>query len=309
MEIANQWAMVGADVKGIRIGRRRDVQAITNLLRQTPYAHLHADWHFPVDWLGMPGFVVLEEAEHERVERSLTERLIGSHDRIAACLAVAADPPPAAWVRVSAVKEFVDARVVLAAMFAAVVDYLRQTAVSRLGWLLVESWPESWILGLGFERYNDVETYIKSGTETPLVQKVSGLVIRPVKAEDMKRLEKIESDAFDPLWRHSVTGLTLARRHAFSFDVAELDGRIVGFQFSTLIRNGAHLVRMTVDPTVQGSGVGSIILAHALHEYRNRGIDTITLNTQADNHASQRLYQRFGFRPNGQRFPVWAVEL
>jgi ribosomal protein S18 acetylase RimI-like enzyme len=309
MEIANQWISNGAEVEGIRTGFQSDAQGITRLLERAPYAHLHADWHYPADWLGSRGFVVHDEAKRIGVADSLTGRLFGSQPNVSACLAVAADPPPAAWVRVAAINEEASAQGVLAALFAGVVEYLQVTAVSRMGWLLVEYWPETWIQGLGFERHNDVDTFVKNGLDIPAVQTNPGLTVRPVGAADLEDLAKIEAEAFDPLWRHSAISLALARRHAFCFDVAEVDGRVIGFQFSTLVRTGAHLSRMTVDPEFQGGGVGSTLLVHAFEQYRRRRINTITLNTQADNQISRRLYQRFGFRPNGQRFPVWALDL
>jgi ribosomal protein S18 acetylase RimI-like enzyme len=122
-------------------------------------------------------------------------------------------------------------------------------------------------------------------------------------------LEQIEARAFEPLWRHSVSTLRLAWQHTVSFDVAAVDGQVVGFQFSTPSETGAHLARLTVHPSFQGKGIGSHLMAYALAGYRRQGLKAATLNTQADNDASQNLYKRFGFQPNGQKFPVWVVDL
>ena len=91
--------------------------------------------------------------------------------------------------------------------------------------------------------------------------------------------------------------------------VAELDGEIVAFQFSTPTESGVHLARITVDPSFQGRGIGALLLANTCEAYRRTGVRTVSLNTQADNSASQSLYRRFGFRPNGQKFPVWSVNI
>ena len=309
MEIANLWAITAANMSGVRIADPDDVRDITNLLRHTYYAHLHADWHYPADWLGSPGFVVVDKIESEVAEGSLTNRLFGSKRDLRACLAVAADPPPAAWVRVAAVADAKHGRQILAAMLRAVVEALEQASVSQLCWLLIESWPEEWLRDLGFKKVNFVETYVKQNGPIPDVKDVPGLLIRPVQDVDLQRLERIEADAFAPLWRQSASSLALARQHALSFDVAVLEGTLVGYQLSTPIESGVHLARMTVAPFAQGSGVGTRLLAHACAEYERRGLKYISLNTQADNTASQRLYRRFGFRPNGQRFPVWIVNL
>ena len=309
MEIANQWTNAGEGISGIRNGRRDDARVITNLLREATYAHLHADWHYPGDWLGSPGFVVVETLDNGLDGHPLASRLLSSQLDLQACLAVAADPPPAAWVRVAALSKTHHSPQILAAMFASILDFLHQESVTQLAWLLIESWPEAWISNLGFEQCNFVETFVMETNDIPEVEALPGLLIRPVQDADLKLLERIEADAFDPLWRHSVTGLVLARRHALSFDVAELDGKVVGFQFSTPVPSGAHLARMTIDPTFQGSGIGTLLMAKTCDGYRRQGIKNVTLNTQADNHASRRLYHRFGFRPNGQRFPVWKVDI
>jgi N6-L-threonylcarbamoyladenine synthase/ribosomal-protein-alanine N-acetyltransferase len=88
--------------------------------------------------------------------------------------------------------------------------------------------------------------------------------------------------------------------------VALLDDRPVGYQFSTGGNGNAHLARMTVHPARQGEGIGAALLAHALTGYGRQNIRTATLNTQQDNHASRRLYERFGFRQTGQSYPVWS---
>jgi ribosomal protein S18 acetylase RimI-like enzyme len=311
MEIANLWARLGNDINGVRIARRDDARAITNLLRNAPYTHIHADWHYPVDWLGLPGFIVADAGtgRANKEDESLASRLFGSQVELQACLAVASDPPPAAWVRVAASIDSDRTPQMLSAMFAAAAESLRQDAVTRLGWLLVEPWPEAWIRSLGFEKENFVETFIKNDSDLPLIKAVPGLLIRPVHDTDLPFLERIEEEAFEPLWRHSVASLALARRHALSFDVAQLDGEVVGYQFSTPVESGAHLARMTIDPAFQGGGIGTLLLAHACDNFHRQGLERISLNTQIDNWASRNLYQRFGFRPSGQRFPVWVADL
>ena len=308
MEIANGRTQQAEKLRGVRSARRCDAGAITALLQNAPHTHIHADWHYPADWLGSPGFVVVDETGKKASSGSMTNRLFGPQARIIACLAVAADPPPAAWVRVAAVSETVNAPAALAEMFSSIDEYLQQTAVSQLGWLLVEPWPQSWIRELGFEKIGSVRTFVREGTETPNFRSLPGLHFRPVKADDLESLARIETAAFQPLWRNSAAGLSLAIQHAFSFDVVVYEDRVVGYQCSTLMRQGAHLSRITIDPVMQGNGIGSALLAHAINGYRLRGVETISLNTQLDNLHSKRLYERFGFKPIGQRFPVWAIQ-
>jgi ribosomal-protein-alanine N-acetyltransferase len=74
-------------------------------------------------------------------------------------------------------------------------------------------------------------------------------------------------------------------------------------------RHAAHLVRLTINPGMQGYGIGSALLAHALRSYRQQGIRQVTLNTQTDNKAAQRLYAKFGFQPQGSIYNIWTKPL
>jgi ribosomal protein S18 acetylase RimI-like enzyme len=195
-------------------------------------------------------------------------------------------------------------------MVEEILPFLREIKVTELGWMSIESWPDRWLPQLGFQRLNWITTFLKSDMETALVP-TAEVEIRPVTENDMGALAEIEAAAFDPLWRHSVEGLRLALNYSFSFDVALLEGRIVGFQYSVLNQNspGAHLVRITVHPSAQGSGIGSALMGAVIKECRRRGLKRVSLNTQIDNIASHRLYEKFGFYRTGDQMPVWVLTL
>lgn len=310
MESANRWSLmagtVGADV---RVATQADARTITNLLRDAPFSHIHADWHYPAEWLGKPSFVVVPASGSDMKKRALSSGLFGAEELLQACLAVAADPKPAAWVRVAAFANKDEGRELMASMLSAMIGPLHEEKTSQIAWLLLEEWPESWLPDLGFEIVNEVITYRKLNTDAPRITRPSDLAIRPAETEDLAALADIESRAFEPLWQHSQQGLLLAKRQALSFDVACVDEKPIGFQFSSSTLRGAHLSRITVDPAAQKSGIGSALLAHALEGYARQGISTVTLNTQLDNIASQNLYERFGFLQSGERFPVWSCQL
>ncbi len=282
----------------MRLAVPGDGAQITQLLQTAKFPHLHVDWHLPGDWIGTPGFVV-------------QTRPSGIQDgaEITACLAAAPDPLPAAWVRVAALRDGGDMTAVLSAMLEPILPWLRREGVTELGWLAIESWPNPWLPGLGFRQVNEIEIYVKEDTAVPPIPTIPNLHIRPVAESDLASLATMEAKAFVPLWRHSARALQLARSQAASFDVVEVAGELVGFQLSTRSRHGVHLARMTIDPAWQGQGIGSVLLTHALRGYHRRGLYRVTLNTQIDNIASQRLYRKFGFAASGERIPMWVLDL
>lgn len=277
-------------------------------LRNAAFRHLHVDWYVPGDWLGTPGFVV-KVVEDESHYRSQFVKFLGVRQRIEACLAVAADPLPAAWVRVAALTERETGKETLGQLLDTAIDALKQDGINEIAWLAVDEWPGAWLADFGFTKTNALETFVKEDETNLDVPVIPGLDIRPVLDNDMAQLAMLEANAFAPLWQHSARGLHVAKNQSFSFDVAVLNGSVVGFQLSTPNDYGIHLVRMTVDPTLQGQGIGSALLAHALNGYYQRNRTRITLNTQTDNLPSQMLYKKFGFHPTGEIFPIWTKKV
>ena len=304
MELANHWAEAGDLVQDVRPAAENDRSDVVELMKSAPYHHVHLDWRPPVDWLGSPGFVVLP---HRAAPRSkMAARLFGSNRSLQACMAVTADPPPAAWVRLACLDRSNGAEKVLSALLEQVTPWLRETAVSHVGWLVLTPWPNGLLPRFGFVQSNEIETYTKSDMNIPVQSIPPGLSIRPAVNTDMDALAEIEERAFDPLWRHSGSTLRLACRQTFSFDVAVWNGRVVGFQFSTSSDRHAHLARITIDPDAQRHGIGSALLRHAILGYRAGNLREVSLNTQIDNLPSQRLYEKFGFQATGQRLPIWV---
>lgn len=300
MELANLWT--STDVAGVfRVARLEDARDITWLLQRASYSHVHIDWHPLAHWLASPGFVVYEQ-------RPLKPQFLEPH-AIQACLAVVADPPPVAWVRAAGILDKKHPQAILHQLITKAREAWQGTAVTHFAWLAIEEWPNAWLNQLGFYLKNEIETYVKEEMTIPAYKSVSGLTIRPAETEDLEQLAEIETAAFEPLWRFSAQELAVAYPQRFHFDVACLNGRIVGYQFSTQHGYTAHLVRLTVAPDQHQQGIGSFLLAHAIQTYQQANIRKVSLNTQVDNIASQILYQKFGFQSNHERFCVWMMDL
>jgi ribosomal protein S18 acetylase RimI-like enzyme len=245
----------------------------------------------------------------ETSRKSLAAKLFQGSPDITACLIATPDPLPAAWVRTVAIAPSANAEETLANLLASVLPGLRQQGVSQLAWLTVDDWPCDWLPYWGFYQGSEIETYVKDDRSLPSIPHVPGLIIRQVQSSDYEDLADLEAACFDPIWRQSARALAVARPQSFSFDVAMLEGEIVGYQLSARAEAGVHLVRLTVLPEKQGLGVGSALLGHAFAYYHRRGLYTVSLNTQIENYASQKLYQRFGFEPSQQRLPIWILDI
>ena len=309
MELANLWVAQHGVPDWIRVAAKSDAAAILRLLQTAVYTHLHADWHLPGDWIGSPGFVVLPKPDKPGSANSLTAVLFQKHGEMLACLAATPDPLPAAWVRVVAIDQAEKGEALLAQMLARVVPALQKQGVPQLAWLAVDSWPNLWLSPLGFYRGSQIETFVKEDRDLPEVADVPGLTIRQVYSTDFALLAELEAMSFAPIWRQSAHALAVARPQSLSFDVALLEDEIVAYQLSAPSDAGAHLVRLTVHPEKHGLGIGSALLKHAIEHYYRKGYYAVSLNTQVENSASQKLYLKFGFEPSQQRLPIWILDI
>lgn len=298
MEMANQHLRH----LQVRLADRDDLGAIAEMMKRAPYSHIHVDWRLPRYWLDSGKFILVETTPQHDMGSGV---LLG-------CLAVGADPPPAAWVRVAAVRGKQIGVVVLAEMLREAAHILQGEGVNEIGWLPRERWPDEWMASLQFAHVDEVVTYVKYDVEIPEgIGHNEAVHVREATSQDMPQLAAIEREAFDPLWRHSVESLSLGWRQSLSFHVAELEGKVVGFQYSSDsdVQYAGHLVRLTVAPRAQRLGVGSALLRAALESYDRRGLEEASLNTQLSNEPSRRLYEKFGFRPGGHHWPVWSRRL
>ncbi len=126
--------------------------------------------------------------------------------------------------------------------------------------------------------------------------------VRPFRAEDVEGVVAVEDQTFEQLWRHDAASfLEVARTYPY-FVVAEDDEGIVGYQFSATDASAGYLVRIAVHPRVEGTGVGTRLMAEAVRYFHRCRVWKIALNTEERNTRAHALYERFGFhrvQPHG----------
>ncbi len=125
---------------------------------------------------------------------------------------------------------------------------------------------------------------------------------------DMAPLAMLDGRAFDPVWHWTAQDLAelLMRGPILT---AQIDGTLAGYLSLLLDAEHATIARLGVDPAWQGRGIGHMLLLEALRLAQQAGATRAILNTQATNQRSQHLYRRFGFRPTGDSFAVFVLDL
>jgi GNAT superfamily N-acetyltransferase len=134
------------------------------------------------------------------------------------------------------------------------------------------------------------------------------LELMPLQPGQVPELARICHDAFGDLHdRHAVARYIpdiataemilsqLAARPDYSGVVAVLDGRAVGSNFLLHADAVAGIGPITVDPAIQGRGIGRALMEWVLAERERRGIADVRLFQEAINTTSLSLYTRLGF--------------
>ncbi len=164
---------------------------------------------------------------------------------------------------------------------------------------ITQDWLRTILLTRRFVQYRYLLSYDKFNHEVP--SEGNPLVhVRPVDflrndGSDMAALLSIEEACFDELWRYDSLAFTNIAATQPYFVVAELDGKVVGYQFNALDGDFGYFIRIAVHPSASGHGVGTRLLAEAIHFFVQAHVSRIMLNTQDDNVRAHRLYEQFGF--------------
>jgi ribosomal protein S18 acetylase RimI-like enzyme len=267
-----------------------------DLLRslQTEYrVHTHLDWHTVDEWMNDP--------EVPFYVARADNKLIG---------AMAASPAlgNATWLRLVIVGEDVDTAMVVSELWAALSARLITLGVTDIAVLLMQAWLTPHLAALGFAPHDDIVTLRRQSMHV-IAPLRTDIAVRHADWRDVASVVEVDHAAFHPFWRLSESSLRQAARTSYSFTVAELNRRILGYQISTLYNDGAHLARLATLPEVHGNGVGGLLLGEMIGQYLRRGLMSITVNTQRTNEPSQRLYHRYGFELTGQSMTAWSAKL
>jgi [ribosomal protein S18]-alanine N-acetyltransferase len=274
----------------IRPATQDDLQLISSLLKYEYYVHRHLDWRTPIDWLGHQPFWLIERK-----------------NRILAALACPPDPPEIAWVRFFACTSAYEPERAWEILFEKVKEDIQNSSSLDLAGLALHDWFAQILQTHGFYHHQDIVVLAWETTRPERTRTNPAVFIRPMVPADLPCVQTMDELAFEPLWQISLGTLTRSYQQAGYATVAELEGKIVGYQISTTSSFSAHLARLAVLPDHQRAGIGAALVHDLQFHYYGQGLRYVTVNTQSDNLTSLSLYERLGFLRSGERFPVYRL--
>ena len=128
--------------------------------------------------------------------------------------------------------------------------------------------------------------------------------IRPARIEEWEQLEDLQRRAslqpgpyYDELVAHpDAIALPAAQIGSGQVTVAVVDGRLAGFA-AVIEREGkAELDGLFVDPEMWRQGIGSTLVAEAVHEARRRGLTLMVIASP----EARAFYEKCGFAVEGE---------
>ncbi len=272
---------------------RRNRRDVMRLVQDNYRMHVHLDWSTLDEWLEDPNVALL---------------LAWQGRDLMGALAAAAPVNDATWLQLISIRDDADAHVVLAELWSPLRDQLAGQGIREIGALILRPWLNEYTSDLGLTYREDVVTLRRTGGHIPPPLR-DDLLVRHGDIRDLDNALALDHAAFQPLWQMSRASMRQAIRLSANFTLAYLNDQAVGYQITSLYHDGAHLARLATLPALQGQGIGGLLIGRMLENFARRGINTVTVNTQRSNQASQRVYQRYGFNYSGLDMPVWSAKL
>jgi len=278
----------------IRTATEADRQPLANLIHFETHVHRHLDWRPPLDWLGYHPYLTIER-----------------NGKFLAALACPPDPPNVAWIRLFAVSSWIGVPKAWEQLWEAAREQLLADNPGPLkaAAIPLQGWFRSLLEKSDFTLTHRVVvlSWMRGG-EPPEIE-LPGYIIRPMNYDDLSAVEGVDAASFSLVWQNSRPCLEMAFNQAAIATVVEGPDGLVGYQISTSGPMGGHLARLAVHPAYQGKGIGYSLLRDLLIQFKRRGIQSVTVNTQHDNQASMALYEKVGFRRTGEEYPVYQYDL
>ncbi len=131
-------------------------------------------------------------------------------------------------------------------------------------------------------------------------------VLRPMRAEDVERVVRIEQEIYAFPWtRGNFLDSLRARYHCYLY---EAPSALVGYGVMMVAVQEAHLLNLSIASSWQRRGYGRELLGHFIRIAREQGARTMVLEVRPSNDAASRLYRRAGFRIVGVRPDYYPAE-
>jgi ribosomal protein S18 acetylase RimI-like enzyme len=275
----------------VRPAGLKDHQQLSSLIFFETRSHRHLDWRSPLEWLGDDFFWMLEEGSHTTAALACPEETKGI-----------------AWVRLFVHSSEWSAENAWTLLWNMAKQEIAQAGGTRVAAIVQHAWFQNVLELSGFESRQSI-VMLEWQYQPWAPREADGVRIRKMTEADIPSVVTLDGASFDPLWHNSYETMRRALSQSLFATVAEDERGIIGYQLTTGSGARTHLARLAVHPATQGSGVGRALLRQLFGTLVHNGYQKLSVNTQSDNSASLRLYQKLGFIRTGEAYPVYFFDV
>ncbi len=125
------------------------------------------------------------------------------------------------------------------------------------------------------------------------------LSVRPMTADDVEAVLKIEFCAFSHPWTRGI--FLDCVQSGYECWLLFRGAQQVGHGVLSAAGDESHLLNLTIKPENQGGGLGRYLLTHLMQRARERQAEVAFLEVRESNASAIRLYESFGFNEIGRR--------
>lgn len=124
--------------------------------------------------------------------------------------------------------------------------------------------------------------------------------IREIKKGDTKQLAELDKICFAVPWSEQ-SFIDETENELASYRVAVKDGDVIGYVGYWKVVDEGHITNIAVVPEYRRSGIASELLSQIIKAAYDEKLYLLTLEVRKSNIAAQKLYEKFGFVPLGER--------
>ncbi|NDO47776.1 ribosomal protein S18-alanine N-acetyltransferase [Clostridium sp. MD294] len=119
--------------------------------------------------------------------------------------------------------------------------------------------------------------------------------------EHIQDVLQIEEACFAIPWTKQAFEREIKENKLAMYIIAVLDGKIVGYAGMWHVVTEGHITNVAVLPEYRKQGIGNALIEQIIRIAEEYEMIGITLEVRISNIAAQKLYIKYGFRPEGFR--------
>jgi len=124
----------------------------------------------------------------------------------------------------------------------------------------------------------------------------TGIVIRPMEIDDLKKVLEIEKQSFSVPWTYDLFFSELTRNRYARYFVLEKDNEVVGYLGLWHKGSSFHITNIAIAEKLRRKGYGRKLLKFVEKIAATHKIKKISLEVRSSNRIARDMYKKYGYK-------------